>query len=238
MEFIVVKNEAEVIEKLKEQIEQRSEEALKTRGVFRIGLSGGSLVNYLSSALQSIKSSDLSKWQFFFCDERFVQESDDDSTYGVYKRKLLPKTTLKEKQFIWIDLSGSVEECAADYERKILKEFNMEKAVVPRFDLLLLGMGPDGHTCSLFPGHALLQENHKLIAAIEDSPKPPPKRITMTLPLINNASCCIFAMCGEGKADMVKKVFVDKEPLPAGQVKPTNGDLICILDEAAGKFIK
>lgn len=157
----------------------------------------------MSTALQSIKS-DLTKWQFFFCDERFVPETDSDSTYGLYKNALMPKISLNEDQFIWIDISGTVEESAADYERKILKEFNMEKAVVPRFDLLLLGMGPDGHTCSLFPGHALLEEHHKLIAAIEDSPKPPPKRVTMTLPLINNATCCIFAMCGEGKADMVK----------------------------------
>uniref|UniRef100_A0A1I8QA94 6-phosphogluconolactonase n=1 Tax=Stomoxys calcitrans TaxID=35570 RepID=A0A1I8QA94_STOCA len=238
MNIIVVKNEAEVVEKLKQEIEQRSEEALKTRGVFRLGLSGGSLVSYLSSALESIKSSDLDKWQFFFCDERFVPDTDGDSTYGVYKTALIPKTTLKEKQFVWIDLSGSVENCAEDYEKKILKEFSMEKASVPRFDLLLLGMGPDGHTCSLFPGHALLEEHHKLIASIDDSPKPPPKRITMTLPLINNASCCIFAMCGEGKADMVKRVFVDKESLPAGMVKPTNGDLLCILDEAAGKYVK
>ncbi|XP_073845904.1 6-phosphogluconolactonase [Musca autumnalis] len=237
MNIVVVKNEAAVIEKLKEEIEERAEEAVKTRGVFRVGLSGGSLANYLSTAIQSMKV-DLSKWQLFFCDERFVADSDGDSTYGVYKSTLIPKTALKEEQFIWIDLSGTVEECAHDYEKKILHEFDMEQAVVPRFDLLLLGMGPDGHTCSLFPGHKLLEENHKLIAAIDDSPKPPPKRVTMTLPLINNASCCIFAMCGEGKADMVKRVFVDKEPLPAGLVKPTNGDLICILDEAAGKYVK
>ena len=65
-------------------------------------------------------------------------------------------------------------------------------------------MGPDGHTCSLFPNHKLLNENNVLISYIDDSPKPPPKRITMTYPLINNAKMCIFAMSGSGKADMVK----------------------------------
>lgn len=65
-------------------------------------------------------------------------------------------------------------------------------------------MGPDGHTCSLFPGHSLLKETHKLIAPIDDSPKPPLKRITMTFPLINNAKCCMFAISGKSKADMVK----------------------------------
>lgn len=91
---------------------------------------------------------------------------------------------------------------AEDYAEQIKESF--PSGSIPRFDILLLGMGPDGHTCSLFPGHPLLKETNKLIAEIVDSPKPPPKRVTMTYPLINNAKNCVFALCGKEKADMVK----------------------------------
>lgn len=84
---------------------------------------------------------------------------------------------------------------------------------MPKFDLLLLGMGPDGHTCSLFPGHPLLEESDVLIASIDDSPKPPPQRITMTYPLINNAKLCIFPLCGQGKAEMVQVIRIYLESI-------------------------
>lgn len=93
-------------------------------------------------------------------------------------------------------------EAAEDYTKQIENHFPEEN--LPRFDLLLLGMGPDGHTCSLFPSHPLLNETSKWIAHITDSPKPPLERITMTLKIINNARNCIFAMSGKEKAPMVK----------------------------------
>lgn len=90
-----------------------------------------------------------------------------------------------------------------DYAQQVAQAFPTARGI-PKFDLLILGMGPDGHTCSLFPDHPLIEETNVLIASIVDSPKPPPCRITMTFPLINSSKCCIFAVCGEGKADVVK----------------------------------
>lgn len=161
------------------------------------------MLNFLCKAIPRIQT-DLSKWKFFFCDERYVDETDPESTYGYYKIKLVPQTELQLHQFVPINVNLPLAECAADYEQKIRAEFGSSIGSFPEFDLLLLGMGPDGHTCSLFPNHALLNEKTLLIAPIEDSPKPPPQRVTMTLPLINNAKCCIFAMCGASKAEMVK----------------------------------
>ncbi|XP_011206888.2 probable 6-phosphogluconolactonase [Bactrocera dorsalis] len=237
MSKIVVANELEVIERLTTEISKCAKRAIVESGVFRVGLSGGSVLNFLSKAIPRIQT-DLSKWKFFFCDERYVDETDPESTYGAYKIKLVPQTELQLHQFEPINVNLPLAECAADYEKKIRAEFGASIGSIPEFDLLLLGMGPDGHTCSLFPEHALLDEKTLLIAPIADSPKLPPQRVTMTLPLINNAKCCMFAMCGTSKAEMVKRVFVDMENLPAGKVSPKNGELLLILDAEAGKYIQ
>lgn len=100
----------------------------------------------------------------------------------------------------------SADEAATDYLRQMAPYFPPDS--IPKFDMLLLGMGPDGHTCSLFPGHKLLNETALWVAPITDSPKPPPSRITLTFPVINNAKNCVFAMAGEGKADMVKVSYL------------------------------
>ncbi|CAH1966301.1 unnamed protein product [Acanthoscelides obtectus] len=201
-------------------------------------LSGGSLVSFLATGLPNIKT-DFSKWRIFFCDERVVPEDDPDSTYGSYKKNLLDsgKVSLNLEQFITIKQGVAADEAAVDYAQKILRCFP-GVADVPVFDMLLLGMGPDGHTCSLFPGHPLLDEKTKWIAPITDSPKPPPSRVTMTFPVLNHAKMCVFATAGKEKADMVRRILVEKEDLPAAQVKPVNGKVVWILDKDAGMHIK
>lgn len=94
-----------------------------------------------------------------------------------------------------------VEQAAERYEKLIKDEFKNDS---PRFDMLLLGMGPDGHTCSLFPDHQLLDVKDKIVASISDSPKPPPKRITLTMPVLLNCYYAVFCSCGDGKKEMVK----------------------------------
>ncbi|CAH2044330.1 unnamed protein product [Thlaspi arvense] len=102
----------------------------------------------------------------------------------------------------------------------------------PQFDLQLLGMGPDGHMASLFPGHYQITEKASLVTHITDSPKPPPKRITFTLPVINCASYNLMAVCGKEQADAVAKVFNDDFDLPAARLT-ADTEAVWYLDQAA-----
>uniref|UniRef100_A0A1B0ARD9 6-phosphogluconolactonase n=1 Tax=Glossina palpalis gambiensis TaxID=67801 RepID=A0A1B0ARD9_9MUSC len=238
--FTIIESKDELVTKLKKEIEKRAENAIQDHGEFRVGLSGGSLVQYVSDVIRSSVIG-LTNWKIFFCDERFVEESERNSTYGCYKRALLDgQTNLNEEQFIKIDTKLSLDDCARDYETRILRAFNCSDGQMPKFDLLILGMGPDGHTCSLFPEHILLEERRRLIAAIDDSPKPPSERITMTLPLINNASCCLFVITGESKATTIEQIIPKSADIryPVQLVKPVKGDLLWILDADAAKFLK
>jgi len=232
----VKENREEVIQALCNVIEKAAKENIDKNGTFNIGVSGGSLVSFLVAGLPKIKT-DFRKWRIFFCDERIVPVENADSTYGVYKEKLIDTKAvpLNPEQFIVIKQNVTPEEAANAYEEDIKKYVPLNP--LPQFDMLLLGMGPDGHTCSLFPGHKLLSETSRWVAPITDSPKPPPSRITLTFPVINNAKVCVFAITGKDKAEMIKKIHGNKENLPAGRVKPVSGQVHWIVDKEAGAHI-
>lgn len=162
------------------------------------------MVKLLTKAL--IESDvDTNRWLFFFCDERHVPESSEDNTFHAYRNHW--KTELpgiRDEQFVKANTSLDLDSCADDYELKIRTEVP-KTGSLPQFDLLLLGMGPDGHTCSLFPEQPeSLQQIQRLVIPIRNSPKPPPERITFTLPLINNARHVAFVITGADKANMVQ----------------------------------
>nr|XP_026696680.1 6-phosphogluconolactonase-like [Ciona intestinalis] len=216
-----------------ELITKTATEAISQRGVFTLGVSGGSIIGILADKLLDNPLVEWGKWKVFFCDERLTEFSNSDSTYGQFREKLIDKANCHDSWFP-IDPNLPVAECAVDYESKLRSVFSGE---LPKFDLLLLGMGPDGHTCSLFPGHKLLNETKSWIAPIDDSPKPPPCRVTMTFPVLNNACNVAFISTGGSKADTIKKIFAshsDGKPLlPAARVQPKNGVLHWIMDQSA-----
>ncbi|KAL8602620.1 hypothetical protein ACOMHN_021967 [Nucella lapillus] len=234
----VTDSEATVSKGLCDLVIEKANAAIGKKDIFVIGVSGGSAAKFLCNGLPGC-STDWKKWRIFFCDERHVSYDDPECTYSVYRKGLVTQITgLEDHNIFPIKPELSVEAAAEDYLKCLRTVF--PGSDVPRFDLLVLGMGPDGHTCSLFPGHPLTKEREKLVAAITDSPKPPPRRVTLTFPVINNAACAVFAAAGAGKADMVQRVLEgDKEnPLPAAMVRPTNGEVVWLLDSAAAAKLK
>ncbi|XP_056433656.1 6-phosphogluconolactonase isoform X1 [Gadus chalcogrammus] len=230
---VVFPSSAELGPVLAELVSSRAGKAIASRGRFTLGLSGGSLVSMLSKELPALPNLDCSKWVVGFCDERLVPSNDPESTYGLYKNQLFTKINIPETAILSIDSSLPVNECAEDYARKLKEVFPGNDK--PVFDMLLLGMGPDGHTCSLFPGHPLLEETARIVAPISDSPKPPPQRVTMTLPVVNSARCVVFVSTGGSKAPMLKEVLEGREgpAFPAARVLPTEGELFWLIDGPA-----
>lgn len=239
MEFVTVLNsEAEVQKTLCDAVVEVAAKCTADHDFFSIGLSGGSVAKFITRGLKERSDIEWSKWHIFFCDERHVPFESEDSTYAFIKRELLDHVPINTSNVYVIDPTVSVEEAAEDYTAKIRKLYPND---LPSFDLLLLGIGPDGHTCSLFPGHPGLQESVKIVIPITDSPKPPPSRITLTIPVLNKAANVIVTVTGAGKAAAVKgclKPDAGSDPLPAGMVKPANGKLLWILDEGAAEMIK
>lgn len=213
-------------------IAAKASHAETDHGHFSIGLSGGSLSKVLSLGLRDRKDVNWSAWHVYYCDERHVPFSDGDSTHAYYQKELFDHVSIANVYSI--DPTITVEEAAEDYVKKIKKLYPGDG--LPKFDLLLLGMGPDGHTCSLFPGHPGLDETTKLVIPITDSPKPPPSRITLTYPVLNNARCVAVVSTGGSKADAVKDCLEPapgRSPLPTGRVRPTSGELHWFMDEGA-----
>uniref|UniRef100_A0A1A8DMR1 6-phosphogluconolactonase n=1 Tax=Nothobranchius kadleci TaxID=1051664 RepID=A0A1A8DMR1_NOTKA len=230
---VVFPSSAELGPALAHLVLSRAERAISSRGRFSLGLSGGSLVSMLSKELLALPELDCSKWLVGFCDERLVSFDDPESTYGLYKSHLFTKTNIPDCGILTIDCSLPVSECAEDYTRKLKEAFPGED--FPVFDLLLLGMGPDGHTCSLFPNHPLLEETKRIVVPISDSPKPPPQRVTLTFPVVNSARCVTFVSTGGSKAPVLKEVLEGREgpAFPAARVVPTSGELFWLVDDPA-----
>lgn len=228
---------------LRSYIVQAQNAGFTRHNVFKVGVSGGSLPKTLAAALLAAPSSpedtlDLSRWEIFFADERAVPLDHDDSNYALLKSEFLDKLPEGGKPTVYpIDSSQleDTQELADQYEKTLVGSFASRDSVrLPIFDLLLLGCGPDGHTCSLFPGHELLRETDAWVAPIEDSPKPPPRRITLTLPVVTHAVRVAFVATGAGKKEVMKQIFDATDDLPCALVNQAAGERVSwFVDEPA-----
>lgn len=236
----------EVAARLRKYVLKCQKAAFSRHGKFMVAVSGGSLPATLSKALLAPDDGTLddkpqfSKWEIFFADERAVPLDHEDSNYALLKKDLLDKIppTSGSPQVYPIDVEvlDKTQEIADRYQDLLMSKFAGKDSVrLPLFDLILLGCGPDGHTCSLFPGHELLRETDAWTAAIEDSPKPPPRRITLTLPVVTHAVKIAFVATGGGKKDILKQILETDEgrSLPCGLVNEQGGDKVSWFTDAA-----
>ena len=164
-----------------------------------------------------------------------------DSNYGLAQEHLFRHVPLLETNIYALAEELGPEGAADKYEAYLRTFFAPPPGRFPRFDLILLGMGEDGHTASLFPGHPALDETRRWVVPIADSPKPPPERVTLTLPVINNARNVIFVTAGAGKAPALGEVLGSGtvgKGLPAWRVSPKDGTLQWFVDADAAEQLE
>ena len=210
----------------------KSSETVALRGISTIALSGGSTPKLLYQLLADPNEPfreqvPWSRIQFFWADERHVPPDHRESNYRMANEAMLAHVPVT---------SDNVHRIMSENTNAAEVAEQYEEVVPQRFDLILLGLGTDGHTASIFPGSEVLLETKRLVAApwVE---KLRAYRITMTLPLINNAASVVFLVSGAEKAEIVKGVLQGPKRYPAQEVGPINGELILMLDqEAASKL--
>jgi 6-phosphogluconolactonase len=173
---------------------------------------------------------------FFWGDERHVPPNNTESNYRMTQEALFSKVPVPESNVFRVPAENpDASQAAADYEATLRKFFQLSPGALPRFDLILLGMGPDGHTASLFPKTIALQEKSRLIVA-NWVDKFKTHRITFTLPVLNNAAVVTFLVGGADKAETLREVLEGTQPpemFPAKLVHPSNGRLMWMVDQAA-----
>lgn len=207
-------------------------EALIHTGRFTVALSGGKTpVPYFRALVKKIPETIWQNTHIFLVDDRHVPWSDPDSNYGMIQNTLLERLTMPDANLHPVPFEDTAEHSAAAYESGLKQFFGGSD--FPVLDCIMLGLGSDGHTASLFPGNSALKEKRRWATSAEQ-PGVPHDRITLTSPVLNSGKNVIFVVEGNGKSEKVREVIRDrKKTLPAVKIHPANGRLIWLLDEKA-----
>jgi 6-phosphogluconolactonase len=222
----------ELPETLAAVFQAEARRAVSERGFFAVSLPGGSVASLFFPRLARAPL-DWSRTRFFWGDERAVPPSDPESNYGAARALWLEPAKVPAASVHRMPAEEpDLERSAAAYQEEMVRVLGTP----PRLDLVLLGAGPDGHVCSLFPGHPLLREERRWVAALDDAPKPPARRLTLTLPALRAADLVVVAALGRAKAAAVRAALEDSQSsLPLAQVTRQAPRVLYLLDaDAAG----
>jgi 6-phosphogluconolactonase len=222
------------------EFKSAAESAIAERGWFRAALSGGNTPRSVYALLAQEYRSSLA-WeniQIFFGDERHAPPDHPDSNYRMANEALLSRVPLPEQNVHRVRTEFGPESAAKDYEAQLRAAFDLKPDELPRFDLILLGLGDDGHTASLFPQTAALHETARLVVPnwVE---KLNTFRITLTFPVLNYAAEDLFLVSGEGKALILKEVLssTGAGEFPAQRVRPERGRMLWLIDQDAARLV-
>jgi 6-phosphogluconolactonase len=212
--------------------------ACASQGQFAIALSGGSTPRRFYQLLSAAPLRDQMPWQrvhLFWGDERFVPWGSPDSNYGMVREAMIAHVPIPPENVHGIPFAATPIEAARDYERTLKLYYGSDTLdpARPLFDIVLLGMGADGHTASLFPGKPALQERLRWSVEVpEPGLSPIVPRITLTFPALDSARSVAFVAAGVDKMAMMRRVLAGESELPAASIGPV-GELIWFVDHAA-----
>jgi 6-phosphogluconolactonase len=237
-EVIVCQDVGELNRKAAEQLMRLASKAIQQSGQFTVALSGGSTPKALYSLLASPNYRDRIDWSrvhLFWGDERCVPPDHPESNFRMVQESLLSKIPIPSDNVHRMMGEKEPEQAATEYEDHLRQFYHLARGGVPRFDLIFLGLGEDGHTASLFPGSAALDERDHLTATVYVE-RLKAHRLTLTLPVINAAAQVSFLITGENKSSIVKALLgadADSSKYPAGRVRPVNGQLTWFISQDA-----
>jgi 6-phosphogluconolactonase len=209
--------------------------AAKSHGRFAICLSGGSTPRRLYQLLAEAPYRDALPWyrvHWFWGDERFVPWDHPDSNYGMVRAAMLAQAPVPPQNIHGVEIAGTPAEGAGTYERVLKSYYGSDTldAARPLFDVVLLGLGPDGHTASLFPGTSVLDERNRWVAEVVGAK--PEARVTLTYPVLESSRHIAFLVAGADKREMLARALSGERALPAGRVRSV-GELLWFVDAAA-----
>jgi 6-phosphogluconolactonase len=215
--------------------------AIESRGFASLVLSGGLTPRGVYELLGSGEYQSRIRWHdvhLFWGDERCVPPSMPGSNFRMVNESLLKNVLIPSANVHRFGCERAPEDAARSYEQELKKFFALEDGTFPRFDLLLLGLGEDGHTASLFPGTPVLAEKSRLVASVFVE-KLKAHRVTLTLPVINNSRAVMFLVSGRSKRDILQQVLeAGGTACPAQQVSPTSGELYWMADQEAASQLR